>query len=74
VLLLIKLSKLLLVLFITISNYTILNLKEEVLIALTIFILSLNFKSLTLSSISSPFKVKKTKKEKERKEKGKPSF
>jgi hypothetical protein len=74
VLLLIKLSKLLLVLFITISNYIILDLEEKVLIALTASILGPNFKSLTLSSISSPSKVKKTRKEKEKKEKGKPSF
>jgi hypothetical protein len=74
VLLLIKLFKLLLVLFITISNYIILDLKEEVLIALTMFVLGPNFKSLTLSSIFSPSKAKKTKKEKEKKEKGKPSF
>jgi hypothetical protein len=74
VLLLIELFKLLLVPFITISNYTILDLKEEVLIALTASILGLNFEFLTLSSISSPFKAKKTRKEKERKEKGKPSF
>ena len=64
----------LLVLFITISNYIILDLKEEVLIILIIFVLSPNFESLTLSSISNPFKVKKTKEEKEKKEKGKPSF
>jgi hypothetical protein len=74
ILLLIKLSKLLLVLFITISNYIILDLKEEVLTALTASILGLNFESLTLSSISSPSKAKKTKKEKEKKEKGKPNF
>jgi hypothetical protein len=74
ILLLIELSKLLLVPFITISNYIILNLEEKVLMALTTSILGLNFKSLTLSSISSPFKVKKIKKEKEKKEKGKPSF
>ena len=64
----------LLVPFITISNYIILDPKEEVLIILTISILGPNFKSLTLSAISSPSKVKKTRKEKERKEKGKPSF
>jgi hypothetical protein len=74
ILLLIKPFKLLLVLFITISNYIILDLEEEVLIVLTISILSLNFKSLTLSSISSPFKAKKTRKEKKKKEKGKSSF
>jgi hypothetical protein len=51
-----------------------LNLEEEVLIALTTSVLGPNFESLTLSSVSSPSKVKKTKKEKERKEKGKPSF
>jgi hypothetical protein len=71
ILLLIKPFKLLLVLFITISNYIILDLEEEVLIVLTISILSLNFKSLTLSS---PFKAKKTRKEKKKKEKGKSSF
>jgi hypothetical protein len=74
ILLLIKLSKLLLVPFITISNYIILNLKKKVLIVLTISILSSNFKSLTLSSIFSPFKAKKTRKEKEKKEKGKLNF
>jgi hypothetical protein len=51
-----------------------LNLEKEVLIALTMSVLGPNFKSLTLSSISSPFKAKKTKKEKEKKKKGKPSF
>jgi hypothetical protein len=65
---------LLLIPFVTISNYDILDLKEEVLTALTISILGLNFESLTLSSISSPSKVKKTRKEKKKKEKGKPSF
>ena len=64
----------LLIPFIIVSNYAILNLKEEVLTALTASILGSNFESLTLSSISSPFKAKKTKKEKEKKEKGKPSF
>jgi hypothetical protein len=65
---------LLLIPSIIVSNYTILNLKKEVLIVLTASILGSNFKFLTLSSISSPFKAKKTKKEKEKKEKGKPSF
>ena len=74
ILLLIKLFKLLLVLFITISNYIILDLEEEVLIVLIASILSLNFESLTLSSIFSLSKAKKTKKEKEKKEKEKPSF
>jgi hypothetical protein len=65
---------LLLIPSITISNYTILNPEEEVLIVLIIFILGPNFESLTLSSIFSPFKAKKTKKEKKKKEKGKPNL
>jgi hypothetical protein len=74
ILLLIELSKLLLVPFITISNYIILDLEEKVLIVPTASILGPNFESSTLSSISSPFKAKKTRKEKKKKEKGKPSF
>jgi hypothetical protein len=74
ILLLIKLFKLLLVPFITISNYIMLNPKEEVLIVLTMSIISSNFKFLTLFSIFSPFKAKKTRKEKKKKEKEKPSL
>jgi hypothetical protein len=57
---------LLLVLSITVSNYTILDLEEEVLIVLTMSILGFNFKSSTLSFVSSPFKAKKTRKKKEK--------
>ena len=74
VLLLIELSELLLVPSIIVFNYTILDLEEKVLMALTASVLGPNFKSLTLSSISSPSKAKKTRKEKKKKEKEKPSL